>query len=156
MRRVDLIPAIILASLLAGLGAISPAVAAEQGADEAALRVQNASEVADFMASDAKGLDSLWADTFVVTNPLNHFGTKAEVLGMVNSGVLRFTSYDRKIEYIRRYGEIAIVAGSETVVWAGKLPMAGMRSNLRFTAVWRLSGSGWREVARHANIVPEH
>jgi hypothetical protein len=47
-----------------------------------------------------------------------------------------------------------IAAGSETVVWGGKMPNAGKTEHLRFTAVWMKQGGRWQEVARHANIVP--
>jgi len=147
------------ASLLAvalAVGSLGSSVAAAPEADDASLRDANAREVAAFMAVDVKALEGLWADGMVVTNPLNQFVTKSQVLGMVASGVLRFASYDRKIEYIGAYGDIAIVAGAESVVWAGKMPMAGQSSRLRFTGVWQRSGSGWREVARHANIIPSH
>jgi hypothetical protein len=106
------------------------------------------------MAADTKGLEGLWADTFVVNNPLNQLVTKPQVLGMVTSGMLRFTSYDRKIEYIHTYGDIAVVAGSEDVVWGGRMPLAGQPSHLRFMAVWQRLPGGWREVARQANVVP--
>jgi hypothetical protein len=152
MRRAKLFPAFLSAALLGSLGASS---ATARSTEEAALRAINASEVADFMAADGRGLDRLWADGFVVTNPLNRFATKAEVLGMVGSGMLRFASYQRNIEYVRVYGDTGIVAGAETVVWAGRMPLAGKTSRLRFTAVWRRSTAGWREVARHANVIPE-
>jgi hypothetical protein len=67
----------------------------------------------------------LWSDDFVVTNPLNKFVTKQQVLGMVESGFLVMTSFDREIEYLRVYGDIVIVAGSETVMWGGKNRMPG-------------------------------
>jgi hypothetical protein len=98
----------------------------------------------------------LWSDDFVVTNPLNKFVNKQQVLGMVESGVLVITSYDRHIEYVRVYGgATAIVAGSETVVWGGKMPNAGKTEHLRFTGIWMEQGERWQEVARHANIVPQ-
>ena len=146
----------LLPILVMALGVSSPAVVAAPDADESSLRAVNAREVADFMSADAPGLERLWADSLVVTNPLNQFVTKSQVLGMVRAGVLRFASYDRKIEYVRTYGDIAITAGAETVVWAGKMPMAGQSSHLRFTAVWKRSRTGWLEVARHANIIPNH
>jgi hypothetical protein len=46
-----------------------------------------------------------------------------------------------------------VVAGRETVVWAGRMPMAGTTSPLRFTARWIARAGSWQEVARHANIV---
>ena len=145
---------LVLTALLVAAPAAQALAGNANPADEAALRASNAREVADFMSADAKDLQALWADSFVVTNPLNQFVTGPEVGVMVTSGMLRFASYDRRIEYIRTYGDMAIVAGAETVVWAGKMPMAGQTSRLRFTAVWRHSTIGWREVARHANIIP--
>lgn len=97
----------------------------------------------------------LWSDDFVVTNPLNKFVDKQQVLGMVESGILVVTSYDRQIEYIRVYGDTVIVAGSETVAWGGKMPNAGKIEHLRFTGIWMKQGGRWQEVARHANIVPQ-
>ena len=110
-------------------------------------------EVQAFLANDPATLAGLWSDEFVVTNPFNQFVTKQQVLGLVTSGVLAFSSYQRDIEYSRAYGKIVIVAGSETVVWAGRIPLAGQTSRLRYTAVWARHGGAWQEVARHANIV---
>jgi ketosteroid isomerase-like protein len=100
-------------------------------------------------------MDRLWSEDFVVTNPLNKFVTKQEVLGMVHAGVLVITSTDRQIEYLRVYGDTVIVAGNETVVWGGKMPNAGKTEHLRFTGIWMKRQGHWQEVARHANIVPQ-
>ncbi len=135
--------------------AASLAAAAAPATTEAELRAVNSREVAYFMAADAKGLGVLWADSFVVNNPLNQLATKPQVLGMISSGMLRFTAYDRKIEYVRTYGDIAIVTGAESVVWAGRMPLAGQLSHLRFLAVWRQSASGWHEVARQGSVIPD-
>jgi uncharacterized protein (TIGR02246 family) len=119
------------------------------------LRRLNAEEPEAFLHQDAKALANLWSDDLVVTNPLNKFVTKQQVLGMVESGFLVITSYDRSIEYIRVYGDTVIVAGTETVVWGGKMANAGKPEQLRFTGVWMKQAGRWREVARHANIVPQ-
>ncbi len=78
-----------------------------------------------------------------------------QVLGMVKSGFLVITAYDRQIEYVRVYGDTVIVAGSETVTWGGQMPNAGKVEHLRFTAIWMKQEGRWQEVARHANIVPQ-
>jgi Domain of unknown function (DUF4440) len=52
-------------------------------------------EVQAFLHNDAKTMEGLWSDDFVVTNPLNKFVTKQQVLGMVQSGFLVLTSYER-------------------------------------------------------------
>src|SRR5439155_24767351 len=103
---------------------------------EAEVRRLNAREVEALLHNDLRTLGRLWSSDFVVTNPLNKFVNKQEVVGLIESNILAFTSYDRQVEYVRIYGDTAIVAGGETVVWAGKMPNAGKMSHLRFTAVW--------------------
>ncbi len=122
---------------------------------EQEVRRLNEEEPDAFLHKDAKGLATLWSDDFIVTNPLNKLVTKQEILAMVESGFLVITSYDRSIEYIRVYGDTVIVAGTETVVWGGKMPNAGKTENLRFTGVWMKQDGRWQEVARHANIVTQ-
>ncbi len=128
------------------------------GGDEQAereVRRLNGEEVQAFLQRDPGAMARLWSDDMVVTNPLNKFVTKKQVLGMVESGFLVITSYDRQIEYLRTYGDTTIVAGSETVVWGGKMPNAGKTEHLRFTGIWVNQSGRWQQVARHANIVPQ-
>src|SRR5438270_10820826 len=128
--------------------------AGKGGRAEGEVRRLSQEEVEAFVHKDPKTLARLWSDDFVVTNPLNKFVNKQQVLGMVESGFLVITSCDRQIEYLRFYGDTAIVAGSEMVVWGGKMPNAGKTEHLRFTGIWMKQRGRWQEVARHANIVP--
>ena len=121
---------------------------------EEEIRGLNTEEVDAFLHKDPQAMARLWSDDFVVTNPLNKFVTKQQVLGMVESGFLVIVSFDRVIEYLRVYGDIVIVAGGETVVWGGKMPNTGKTERLRFTAVWMKQLGRWQEIARHANIIP--
>jgi ketosteroid isomerase-like protein len=129
--------------------------ATREGRSAEEVRRLNVEEVHAFLQKDPKALARLWSDDFVVTNPLNRFVNKQQVLEMVESGFLVITSYDRQTEYVRSYGETVIVAGNETVVWGGKMPNAGKTEHLRFTAIWMNQQGRWQEVARHANIVPQ-
>lgn len=150
-----------LFSLLAGgvppfaSGHTAGTVTDENNSSEDEIRRLNSEEVQAFLHNDPKEMARLWSDDFVVTNPLNKFVNKGQVLGMVTSGFLVITSYDRQTEYVHFYGDTAIVAGSETVVWGGKMPNAGKTEHLRFTGVWMKQQGHWQEIARHANIVPE-
>jgi uncharacterized protein (TIGR02246 family) len=120
------------------------------------VRRLSAQEVEAFLHKDEKSMARLWSNDFVVTNPLNRLANKQQVLGMMASGFLVITSYDRQTEFARLYrDDTVILAGSETVVWGGKMPNAGRTEHLRFTAIWMREGGEWREVARHANIVPQ-
>ena len=119
------------------------------------IRQLNAQEVDALLNHNIKRLEYVWSNDLVVTNPLNQFVNKKNVIDLVRSGTLAFVSYDRRIEYIRTYNDTVVVTGSEIVVWAGKMPNAGKRSQLRFTAVWLRQDGRWQEVARHANIVAQ-
>src|SRR6267143_1584864 len=92
---------------------------------EEEVRRLNAEEFEAFLHNDPKAMARLWSDDFVVTNPLNKFVNKPQVLGMVKSGFLVITSFVRNIEYVRVYGDTVIVAGSETAMWGGRMPHAG-------------------------------
>lgn len=143
-----------VAGLAAGTGATPDHPAAESAATRE-VRQLNLQEVQAMLHSDADAMARLWSDDFVVTNPLNKFVTGKQVLEMVKTGFLAFTSYDRQIEYIRDYGNTVIVAGHETLVFSGKMPNAGKTQRLRFTGVWMKQQGRWQEVARHANIMPQ-
>jgi ketosteroid isomerase-like protein len=158
MNRVAKTLLITLALIVAALAARQSLPAASQSADataEGAVRRLSAEEVQAFLKRDSKALARLWSDDFVVTNPLNQFVTKQQVLKMVDSGVLVITSFDRQIDYLKVYGDTVILAGRETVLWGGKMPNAGRTEQLRITAVWMKQRNRWQQVARHANIVPE-
>src|ERR1700722_3393759 len=106
---------------------------------EQELRRLNAEEPEALLHHDAKALANLWSDDLVVTNPLK-VRNQQQILGMVESGFWVITSFDRSVEYARVYGDTVIVAGSETVVWGGKMPNAGKTEHLRFTGVWMKQG----------------
>jgi len=139
---------------LLALAAASPDKPAAESAATKEVRQLNTQEVQAMLHSDADSLARLWSDDLVVNNPLNRFVDKQQVLDLVKTGFLAFTSYDRQIEYIRDYGNTVIVAGHETLVFSGKMPNAGKTQHLRFTAVWMKQHGRWQEVARHADIVP--
>jgi uncharacterized protein (TIGR02246 family) len=142
------------AVLAAGQDAPNAATADDMRA-EAAVRQLSADEVQAFLRRDAAAMARLWSDDFVVTNPLNRFLTKRQVLETVESGVLVITSFDRQVEYVKVYGDTVVLAGRETVLWGGKMPNAGRTEQLRITAIWMNQQGRWQQVARHANVVPE-
>jgi ketosteroid isomerase-like protein len=143
----------VVASPIVGGQVVEGSISDDKGIENEVRRL-NAEEVQAFIHNDSKAMAHLWSDDFVVTNPLNRFVTKQQVLGMVDSGFLAIPSYDRQIEYVHVYGDVVIVAGSETVVWGGKMPNVGKTEHLRFTGVWMRRAGVLQEVARHANVVP--
>ncbi len=127
----------------------------EQNQDQHDIQALNNDEVQAFLRNDVEALALVWSDDLVVTNPLNKLVTKQQVLGMVSSGFLKINSYSRKIEYSHEYNGTFVIAGTEEVIWGGRMPHTGKTESLRFTAIWIKQQGRWQEVARHANIVPQ-
>ena len=153
---------LIALGLLAVAGIVSPSGTAQvpptsesDRRAEAEVRRLNALEIRAFLEQDPRTLANLWSDEFVVTNPFNKFVTEQQVLKMVESGALVITAFTRRTEYLHVYGDIVILIGSETVTWGGDMSSGGKTEQLRITVIWRNENGQWREVARHANIVPE-
>lgn len=104
---------------------------------------------------DVAALERLWAEQFIVNNPQNEISAdRGAVLDRVRRGLIRYSKFERRIEAIRFDADIAIVMGSETVVPKSGAAGASQPVHRRFTNIWRKTGTTWREIARHANVVP--
>src|ERR1039458_10748446 len=97
--------------LLAGTSALfapaqvtGPPPSKDNRAEEEVRRL-NSEEVEAFLHKDPKTMARLWSDDFVVTNPLNKFVNKKQVLGMMESGFLAITSCDRRCGCFRLDGD---------------------------------------------------
>jgi Domain of unknown function (DUF4440) len=76
---------------------------------------------------------------------------KEQVLGLIRSGRIYHSSYEQRIEQAKRYGDVVIVMGSETVVDA-----PGSRAlERRYTNVWHNEQGVWRLIGRHANVIQD-
>lgn len=117
------------------------------------VRAAEQRHLAAFGSDDAVAIEALLSDDFLVNSPRYEVFNKEQLMGMVRSGVLNSQSFDQKIEHIRRYGDIAIVMGGDSVVFAPPAANAGQPIRRRFTDIWRLEDGEWRFVARHANPI---
>jgi len=50
---------------------------------------------------------------------------------------------------------MAIMAGSETVVWGGKMPNAGKSESLRFTSVWMKQADAGKKSPATPTLFPK-
>ena len=136
------------------LGCAGPALSdADADAWEQKVRAAEERHRKAFFANDEATIDSIIADDFVVNSPQNRIIEKRELLGMVKRGILAISTFEQKIENIRRFGDIAVVMGEDRVVYATPSPAAGLTHRRRFTDLWQLRDTTWRFVARQASIV---
>ncbi len=91
----------------------------------------------------------------IVTNPFNQMIDKTTVLERVRRNIIKYKSYEKKMEYLCVYKDTAIIAGIEIAVTAddANRPDAGQTSKRRFTETWIKREKQWRKVARHVSTI---
>jgi ketosteroid isomerase-like protein len=152
------LPALIFPLLLV----LSPSVRAQDRSVEEVVRALDDKERAAALKRDVVELDRLWSDQFTVNAPNNKVvaGKRAVLDAFVHAGVINFSSFERRIEFIRVDGDFAFIMGLETVRPISNAPSAGLVAGQpvqrRFTNVWKREGGTWRLFARHANVIPRH
>lgn len=103
---------------------------------------------------DAKALDILMDDDVTVNHPTNRIvKEKKELLDLINQGVIRYTSFERRPEEFLFFKDMVVVMGGEVVVPAPGAPNAGKTLERRYTNIWMLRDGKWRLTVRHANNV---
>ena len=102
-----------------------------------------------FLAADTTILAAMWDDQLLVNSPLNIINDKSRVLDLLQTGRIRHTFDDVVIESVRRYDNVVVVMGRDTVDG----PPHGAVMNRRFTNVWQLQEGEWKMIARHAQVV---
>ncbi|QMU29890.1 nuclear transport factor 2 family protein [Adhaeribacter radiodurans] len=105
---------------------------------------------------DTTAMEQFYPDDMVVTNPFNQFIDKRKVMERVKSDIIKYTSYEKKVDYFHVEGEnTVVVIGSEVVVPTtdANRTDAGKIVNRRFTEVWMKRGKDWKKVVRHANNI---
>lgn len=104
---------------------------------------------------DKSKLEKLLPDDHTVNHPTNRIvQEKAELLALISSGVIRYTSFERRPEKFLFYKDLVVVMGNETVVPAPGAPNAGVSLRRRYTNGWMRQDGEWRLAFRHANNVP--
>ena len=145
-----------LLQLLLAFGAAAGTQVQERTSpDEATIRALDDQERAAHLNQDLSALERLWSDHVVVNAPSNHvtIGRRA-ALDLVRRGLIHYSSFERRVEFIRVDGDLAILMGAETVRPIGEAPLAGQTVQRRFTNIWRKEAGIWYLIARHANVIP--
>jgi hypothetical protein len=105
------------------------------------------------LRSDIPMLERYWSADLIVNAPNNEIKSSSEVLDLVKSGQLKYSSFERQVERIVARGDIAVAMGAETVVPVGG-PNAGKTVHRRYTDVYTRRSGQWQLIARQATIVP--
>jgi len=133
--------------------------AAAQASDEDDVRARDDQERIAALERDVSSLEQLWSSDFTVNAPNNRVvvGRQAVLDTFVHGGIINFSSFDRKIEFLKVDGDFAIIMGLETLVPVSSAPSAGLTAGKkvtrRFTNIWKKESGTWRLYWRHANVI---
>jgi ketosteroid isomerase-like protein len=134
--------------------------AQDRTSDEAAVRALDEQARVAALSRDVPALERLWSDQLVVNAPNNQviLGKRAVLDDFVRAGIINFSSFERRIEFIRIDGDFATTMGLETVVPITDSPANGLKAGQtirrRFTNIWKRDRDTWRLFIRHANVIP--
>jgi hypothetical protein len=76
-----------------------------------------------------------------------------DTLAAFDRGFIRYSSFDRRIEYAGKPGEFVVIMGNEVLAPKGKAPNAGRIVQRRFTDIWRNEQGVRRLALRQATVV---
>jgi len=145
---------------LASGAAWTDALAQVRTSDSTTVRCLNDQERIAALNRDVPAIERLWSDHVVVNAPDNRAvtGKRAVLDTFVRSGIINFSSFERRVEFMRVDGDVVTIMGLETLVPLAGAPSAGLRAGQqtqrRFTNIWKREGDAWRLFLRHANVIP--
>ena len=116
-------------------------------------RLENLERESVLKFDSAALFGKIWSSRMVVNTPANVVGTVEGTKTQLRSGNLNYLSFERNIEKITFYDNVAIVMGGEKVKPQGKQMNAGKIVSRRFTNVWMYSNNSWSIIARQATII---
>ena len=125
---------------------LGSAVAQQKSAtDEAALKAMEDKWSAANLKGDAAALSAIFAETFISTESDGSVRTKAEVVGALKSGEIKFLASKSSEMKVFLYGDAGVVTGR----WAGKFIVKGKTVDTveRFTDTYVRQNGQWRCVA---------
>jgi len=88
----------------------------------------------------------------IVNSPLGTINRRDDTLAAFRRGFIRYSSFDRQVEYAGRLGEFVVMMGNEVLAPKGNAPNAGKVVHRRFTDIWRNEEGVWRLVLRQATV----
>ena len=108
------------------------------------LAIEN-ERVRALVANDFAALEQILADDLIYTHSTGVTESKAEYLGQLRSGQLKYHAMDHESVTVRLYGAAAVLTGRTKVRSVSK--GQELRNDLKFTIVYAKQKGRWRMVA---------
>ncbi|MBX9847928.1 MAG: nuclear transport factor 2 family protein [Rhodocyclaceae bacterium] len=96
---------------------------------------------------------SLMAEDLVVNNPINSISSHGATVQLNAAGRIRYSQYDRTIEYAGIREGMVLLMGEEACVARSPHPMADKLVRRRFTDLWKNQNGRWVLTVRQATVI---
>lgn len=102
---------------------------------------------------DTAPLREIYLDDYTLVTPAGIVRSKAEQIGELESGELRYRSIEVLERTVRVYGDVAVVISRDKyhILLRGQEP----GGDLRFTRIYKKFGDAWRLIATHGSPVAQ-
>ena len=105
------------------------------------------------LARDPEEFSAVFAEDAVVNNPFNRIARKKDAERNLATGLIDYTSLERRIEYAAARGDHDVVLmGEEILTPVRKAKFAGEKIRRRTTEVWTDETGQWKLAIRQATI----
>lgn len=138
--------------LLLGAVLLTSALAAAPAGVEAEILRTERQRVAALVANDFAALERILADDLTYTHSNALLESKAEYIGAIRSGKLKYHALDHDQQRVRIYGDTAVLTGRTQVhsTYEGQ----EARPTLRFTIVYVRRAGRWQMAAWQSTRIP--
>ena len=124
-----------------------------QNPAEAEIRKLDSAQKEAYFKQDTANFLKYFSADVVVHGPSNKIESLDELLVRIRKGASNREYYDRVVEKVSFYDNIAVVMGNETTKPIGIATNAGKTVKRRFTNIWMKKDIGWRLIARQSTII---
>ena len=137
-------------SVPAILGVIS-STAGAQTSDEREVLATDDRRTEALRRGDTAPLREIYLDDYTLVTPAGIVRSKAEQIGELESGELRYGSIEVLERTVRVYGDVAVIISRDKY----DILLRGQQQggDLRFTRVYKKFGDAWRLIATHGSPV---
>jgi ketosteroid isomerase-like protein len=108
-------------------------------------------EAQAMLGGDASKLKTLWADDMIVNSTSNLIAGKQILLEMIENGLLRLRTYERRPVRIKVIGDLVVCTGNEVSQLVGDI--AEFKLFVSYMNVWTKRDGKWQLLARHVGLI---
>ena len=108
-------------------------------------------EAQAMLGGDASKLKTLWADDMIVNSTSNLIAGKQILLEMIENGLLRLRTYERRPVRIEVFGDLVVSTGNEVSQLI--TDAAEFKLFVSYMNVWTRRGGNWQLLARHVGLI---